>query len=60
MPVVDYTFNMVTAELDLTTAGGKSLAVDKLLPIIAEIKDPIRQAHYLQKLASCSRSANEV
>ncbi|GAH55103.1 unnamed protein product, partial [marine sediment metagenome] len=36
---------------DLTTAKGKSLAVDKLLPIIAEIKDQIRQAHYLQKLA---------
>ena len=51
LPVVDYTFNMVTAELDLTTAKDKSLAVDKLLPIIAEIKDPVRQAHYLQKLA---------
>jgi DNA primase len=51
LPIVDYTFNMVTSELDLTTAKGKSLAVDKLLPIIAEIKDPVRQAHYLQKLA---------
>jgi len=51
LPVVDFTFNMVTSELDLTTAKGKSLTVDKLLPIIAEIKDPIRQAHYLQKLA---------
>ncbi len=50
-PVVDYTFNMATAELDLTTAKDKTLAVDKLLPIIAEIKDPVRQAHYLQKLA---------
>jgi len=52
LPVIDYTFNMVTAELDLTTANGKSLAVDKLLPIIAEIKDNVRQAHYLQKLAT--------
>ena len=51
LPIVDYTFNMVTSELDLTTAKGKSLAVDKLLPIVAEIKDPVRQAHYLQKLA---------
>jgi DNA primase len=51
LPIVDYTFNTVTAELDLTKAGGKSLAVDRLLPIVAEIKDPIRQAHYLQKLA---------
>ncbi len=51
LPIVDYTFNMVTAELDLTKASGKSQAVDKLLPIVAEIKNPIRQAHYLQKLA---------
>ncbi len=51
LPVVDYTSNMVTLELDLTTAKDKTLAVGKLLPIIAEIKDPVRQAHYLQKLA---------
>ena len=42
---------MVTAKLDLTTAKDKSLAADELLSIIAEIKDPVRQAHYLQKLA---------
>jgi DNA primase len=51
LPIVDFTFNMVTSKLDLTTARDKSLAVDKLLPIIAEIKDIVRQAHYLQKLA---------
>jgi DNA primase len=51
LPLVDYTFNVVTAELDLSKAGGKSQAVDKLLPLVAEINNPIRQAHYLQKLA---------
>ncbi len=51
LPVVDYTFNMVTSKLTLTTANGKTLAVGRLLPIVAEIKDPVRQAHYLQKLA---------
>ena len=51
LPVVDYTFNVVTAKLDLTTAKDKSSAVDKLLPIIAEMKDTVRQAHYLQALA---------
>ncbi len=51
LPIVDYTFNMVTSELDLNIAKGKSLAVDKLLPIVAEMKDTVRQAHYLQKLA---------
>jgi DNA primase len=51
VPIVDYTFDMVISKLDLTTARDKSLAVDRLLPIVAEIKDPIRQAHYMQKLA---------
>jgi len=51
LPIVDYTFDMVISGLDLTTAKDKSLVVDKLLPIIAEIKDTVRQAHYLQKLA---------
>jgi DNA primase len=51
LPIVDYTFNMVTAGLDLNTAKDKSLAVDKLLPIVDGIKDMVRQAHYLQKLA---------
>ena len=50
-PIIDYTFDRVTAELDLATARGKSLATSKLLPIIAQIKDTVRQAHYLQKLA---------
>ncbi|MCJ7743446.1 MAG: DNA primase [Dehalococcoidales bacterium] len=51
IPVMDYTFDMVTAKLDLTTARDKSLAADRLLPIIAQIKDVVRRAHYLQKLA---------
>jgi len=51
LPVVDYHFNDVTSRLDLTTAKGKSSAVDELLRIIVEIKDTIRQEHYLQKLA---------
>ncbi len=51
LPVVDYTFNMATFKLNLTTARDKSLAVDKLLPIIAEIKDNTRRDHYLTKLA---------
>jgi len=51
VPIVDYTFDKVTSELDLTTARGKSQAVDKLLPIVAEIRDATRQDHYLNKLA---------
>jgi DNA primase len=51
LPVVDFTFNMVASGLNLTTAKDKSLARDKLLPIVKEIKDKVRQAHYLQKYA---------
>ena len=51
LPIVDYTFNMVTSKLDLTTARDESLAVESLAPIVVEIKNPVRQAHYIQKLA---------
>jgi DNA primase len=51
VPIVDYTFSRATAGLDINTAKGQKQAGDKLAPIIAEIKDPIRQSHYIQKLA---------
>jgi len=50
-PVVDYTFDLVVSNLDVTKARDKSQAVDQLLPLIAEIKHPVRRAHYLQKLS---------
>jgi len=54
VPIMDYTFNIVAAKLDLTKARDKSQAVKELLPLIAEMKDTIRQAHYIQKLARLS------
>ncbi|UCH42546.1 MAG: DNA primase [Dehalococcoidales bacterium] len=51
LPVLDYTFDMVISSLDLNTARDKSLATDRLLPVIAGMNDIVRQAHYLQKLA---------
>ena len=51
LPVVDYTFNLIVSKIDLTKLKDKSLAVDQLLPVINEIKDPVRQAHYLQRLS---------
>jgi DNA primase len=55
VPIVDYTFDMATAGLELSTAKGKALARDRLLPIVGEIKDNVRRAHYLQKLAGLLR-----
>ena len=54
-PVIDYTFDRATAELDLNSARDKSRLASRLLPTIAEIKDTVRQAHYLQKLARLVR-----
>ncbi len=51
LPVIDYMLNTVTARLDLTKAKDKSLATGKLLPVIAQVKDSIRQDHYLTRLA---------
>jgi DNA primase len=51
LPVIDYTFKVVTSKLDMTKASDKSLAVSKLLPIISEVKDDIRRDHYLNELA---------
>jgi DNA primase len=57
LPIMDYTFNMVTAKLDLTTARGKALARDRLVPIIAGIKDTVRQSHYITKLSKLTETS---
>jgi DNA primase len=48
---IDYVIDTVVPNLDTHSAKGKSTAVEKLLPIIAEIRDPIAQDHYVQKMA---------
>jgi DNA primase len=50
-PVMDYVINMSVAGLDLARARDRTLAVDKLGPVIAGMNDAIRRARYLQKLA---------
>ena len=55
IPVLDYTFDIVAAKFDLSTASGKSLAARRLLPNIAEAKDVIRQSHYIQKLSRLTK-----
>jgi DNA primase len=51
IPIVDFAFQAALVGLDLNKTPEKSLVVDRLLPLVAGIEDPIRQAHYLQKLA---------
>ena len=50
-PVMDYYFDALTADLDLTTAKGKAEAVRRLGPLIAEMGDRVQRTHYLQQLA---------
>lgn len=50
-PLVDFNFRVMTQDLDLKTAHGKSVAVKRLVPIIREIGDAVQQAHYTQQLA---------
>jgi len=51
MPIMDFAFQSVISKVDVNKAKDKSLAVQKLLPSINEIKDPVQQSHYLKKLA---------
>ena len=55
IPVVDYYFQVTTADLDLKTAKGKSEAVRRLVPVLSEISDQVQREHYVQKLARMVR-----
>jgi DNA primase len=55
MPILDFAFQSVLANVDTNKARDKSLAVQKLLPSIEDIRDPVQQSHYLNKLARALR-----
>ncbi|MBI2940203.1 MAG: DNA primase [Chloroflexi bacterium] len=50
-PLVDFTIDVVLAKVDVSTAKGKSAAAQQLLPLLAELRDPVQQAHYVGLLA---------
>ncbi|MFN2132366.1 MAG: DNA primase [Anaerolineae bacterium] len=54
-PIVDYYFQVVTSDLDLDAAKGKSEAVRRLAVVISEIRDEVERTHYVQKLARMIR-----
>ena len=51
VPIVDFVFDRGVVPVDLRTARGKADFAAKLLPVMAEIKDPVRRGHYLALLA---------
>ena len=52
VPVQDFFLNRMKARYDLSTAAGKSAAVEEAMAVIAEIPEPVQQAHYVQRLAN--------
>jgi DNA primase len=50
IPVLDYTFDKV-ASTPPTTAHEKTAVARRLLPLVSQIKEPVRRGHYFQKLA---------
>lgn len=50
-PLVDFYFQVVADQVDLTSAQGKAAAVAELAPLIAELGDEIERQHYIQELS---------
>ncbi len=51
VPLLDFLIDTTVKGLDLTTAGDKSKAARRLVPVLRNMKDRVRQSHYLQHLA---------
>jgi len=50
-PMIDFILATAVARVDLESATDKSSAVERLLPLLSQMKDPMRQGHYVQRLA---------
>jgi DNA primase len=55
-PMVDFIFENEVAKVDADKVADKVLVLEKLLPLLYQIKDPIRQLHYIEKLARLLRT----
>ena len=55
IPIMDFILETVKGKIDLGNAQDKVSAVEKLLPVISKIADPIRRGHYIQKTAQILR-----
>jgi DNA primase len=54
LAVIDFTIKIIAAKLDMKTSQGKTELVNKILPIIADVKVGPRQYQYLTSLAMAS------
>lgn len=51
LPIMDYYFNIVTSNLDLTDFKDKAIAKQQLLPVITELGDEIQRELYIKRLS---------
>ncbi|HEY49007.1 MAG TPA: DNA primase [Dehalococcoidia bacterium] len=51
LPFIEHIIGVTVSNLDLTKPEGKSLAIEQLLPMIAELGDETQREFYLGKLA---------
>ncbi|MCJ7515705.1 MAG: DNA primase [Dehalococcoidia bacterium] len=50
-PMVDCILENEIDKVNLTSAQEKSSAVERLMPLLLQMENPLRQAHYLERLA---------
>jgi DNA primase len=50
-PAMDFYIGALTSDLDLRSAKGKAEAVARLAPLLAQIANPVEQAHHIQQIA---------
>ena len=56
LPLVDFLFEVHTANLRLDTPQGKADAAKRLLPVLLEVHDRVKQDAYLRRLAGMLRT----
>ncbi|MDH4068370.1 MAG: toprim domain-containing protein, partial [Dehalococcoidia bacterium] len=60
VPILDFAFQSVIGRVDIDKSRNKSVAMEKLLPSIHEIKDPAVRFDYMDKLAKALRIERSV
>ncbi|MFW6126561.1 MAG: DNA primase [Chloroflexota bacterium] len=50
-PILDFSFQAVLSEADLSSVRGKRWALETLAPLVQDIHEPLRRSHYVHKLA---------
>lgn len=59
-PAVEWILRQYQQQHDITTAAGKRSYTTAGLQVVASLKDPVEQEHYLQKMAEASGSSVRV